>query len=238
MAKPVLPASPSGSSLEAAADAFIRAARALAPVTGPRAPRLIFGLDATASRQATWDEAAEIQAEMFEVATGLGGLEIQLAHYGGGGFAATPFLDRADALKAAMYGVRCAAGRTRIGRLFDHAAAIGGPEGVTALVFVGDAVEEPPADLERAAGRLALLGIPAFLFHEGRDSRAAAIFDRLARLTGGAACRFDRTSAGELLALLRAVATYAAGGRAALTALAARAEADGAGARRLIAGWR
>jgi hypothetical protein len=39
----------------------------------------------------------------------------------------------------------------------------------------------------------------------------------MARLTGGAYARFNQSAAGELAALLRAVAAYAAGGRKALT---------------------
>jgi len=35
--------------------------------------RLIFALDATASREPTWDRACRIQGEMFEATAGLGG---------------------------------------------------------------------------------------------------------------------------------------------------------------------
>ena len=42
-------------------------------------------------------------------------------------------------------------------------------------------------------------------------------FKEIARLTGGAYARFDESAVGELAALLRAVAAYAAGGRKALT---------------------
>ena len=41
--------------------------------------RLLFALDATASRQPTWDKASRIQAEMFQATGDLGGLDIQLA---------------------------------------------------------------------------------------------------------------------------------------------------------------
>ncbi|HEV7994737.1 MAG TPA: VWA domain-containing protein, partial [Stellaceae bacterium] len=45
--------------------------------------RLIFALDATASREPTWDRACRIQGEMFEATAALGGLEIQLVFYRG-----------------------------------------------------------------------------------------------------------------------------------------------------------
>jgi hypothetical protein len=45
--------------------------------------RLIFALDATASRQPTWDQAARLQAQMFAEAAKIGGLEVQLIYYRG-----------------------------------------------------------------------------------------------------------------------------------------------------------
>src|SRR5690349_24722197 len=45
--------------------------------------RLIFALDATASREPTWDRACRIQGEMFEATAAHGGLEIQLVFYRG-----------------------------------------------------------------------------------------------------------------------------------------------------------
>ncbi len=47
--------------------------------------RLIFAMDATASRQPMWDRASQIQGEMFTETAALGGLEIQLAFYRGFG---------------------------------------------------------------------------------------------------------------------------------------------------------
>ena len=43
-------------------------------------PRVIFALDATASREATWDLASQLQSKMFEEAAGL---EVQLLYYRG-----------------------------------------------------------------------------------------------------------------------------------------------------------
>jgi hypothetical protein len=202
--------------------AFIAAARSF-PVVPHEARRLVFALDATGSREATWDQAAQIQAEMFDAAASLGGLEIQLAYYRGTReFQAGGFVGRSDDLRATMERVRCAAGQTQIGRVLDHVATIGAAQRVKALVFVGDAMEEDGKALVRDAGRLALLGIPAFLFHEGDDPVARATFTAIAAASGGACCRFDRSSAGQLRALLAAVAVYAAGGRSALTALTTR----------------
>ncbi|HJO87790.1 MAG TPA: VWA domain-containing protein, partial [Rhodospirillales bacterium] len=45
--------------------------------------RLIFAMDATASREPSWDRACHLQGEMFQETAAMGGLEIQLAYYRG-----------------------------------------------------------------------------------------------------------------------------------------------------------
>ena len=87
---------------------------------------------------------------------------------------------------------------------------------VQALVFVGDCMEEDVDRLCQIAGELGMLGVPAFLFHEGAEPVAQRTFKQIARLTRGAYCSFDATSAGQLRDLLKAVAIYAAGGQSAL----------------------
>ena len=201
-----------------AVDVFLQKLAAMPKVraAGPRG-RLIFALDATASRQPTWDQACEIQAEMFSATAALGGLDVQLVYYRGfGEFEASPWLADAGALTRLMTGVRCLGGRTQIGKVLDHALAETGRRRVNALVFVGDAVEEPVDLLCERAGRLGVLGLPMFLFHEGRDPAVEDAFRQMARLSGGACCPFDAASAGQLRELLRAVAVYAVGGWPAL----------------------
>ncbi len=65
-----------------------------------------------------------------------------------------------------------------------------------------------------------LLKVPVFMFQEGHDAVAEQAFREIARLTGGAWCRFDPGAAAQLRELLRAIAAYAAGGRQALVRLA------------------
>lgn len=187
------------------------------PKPGGRKGRLIFALDATASREATWDEARRIQGGMFEAATSLGGLEIQLCYYRGlADFSVSPWLTRADDLRRRMDAVQCIGGYTQIDAVLQHALAEGKKRKVDALVFVGDCMEEDVDHLCRGAGDLGLLGVKSFLFQEGQDAAAEQAFRQIARLTHGAHCRFDAGSAGQLLELLRAVAVYAAGGIQAL----------------------
>ena len=199
-------------------DAFLKKLAAMPAVrpAGPRG-RLIFALDATASRQPTWDQACMIQAQMFQAVGQMGGLDVQLAYYRGfHEFEAFPWLDNAAALTQRMTGVFCLGGHTQIARVLKH--AIGETKGkrVNALVFVGDCMEEPADNLCHLAGQLGVLGLPIFLFHEGHEPLAAATFQQLARLSGGAYCPFDAGSAQQLTELLRAVAVYAAGGLKAL----------------------
>jgi hypothetical protein len=82
-------------------------------------------------------------------------------------------------------------------------------------------MEENPDALASVAGELALLGVKAFMFQEGRDPAARRAFSEIARLTGGAYSAFDAGASDRLAALLRAAAAYAAGGHAALAREAA-----------------
>lgn len=204
-----------------AVDAFLRkVAAAPAPMRGggrDRGGRLIFAMDATASREPTWDRACGIQGRMFEEAAGVGDLRLQLCYYRGyGECRASRWYDNARDVVRAMSAVRCAGGLTQIRKVLNHALEETGRAPVDALVFVGDCLEENIDELCDRAARLGVHGVPAFLFHEGDDPAAARGFREIARLSGGACCRFDANSADELRELLSAVALYAVGGRRAL----------------------
>jgi hypothetical protein len=205
-------------------DGFLKKVAA-APSVRPAGERgrLIFAMDATASREPTWDQACHIQAEMFRETAALGGLEIQLVYYRGfGEFQAGSWAATADTLLRTMTRVMCLAGHTQIGKVLRHASAETKAKKVDALVFVGDCLEEDIDQLGQLAGELGLLGVPCFMFHEGRDEVAAKSFQQIARLSGGAFCRFDASSPKQLRDLLSAVAVYAAGGRRALADFSAR----------------
>lgn len=202
---------------EGAVDAFIAKLKATPVVrTGARG-RLIFAIDATASREATWDRACQVQAEMFDATASLGGLDVQLVHYRGHGeFRASPWASNARELIGEMTGVTCLGGLTQIERVLAHAAKEAAQRRIGAVVFVGDAMEENVDALADKAGKLGLLGVPCFVFHEGGDAEAARAFRHVAKLTGGACVPFDAKSARQLRDLLGAVAAFAAGGRPAL----------------------
>jgi hypothetical protein len=179
--------------------------------------RLIFALDATASRQPAWDRACQLQGEMFVETEAVGSLNVQLVWYRGlSEFDISPWCNEASALLQRMNRVFCAGGFTQIGRVLNHAIQETRQHRINALVFIGDCVEENPHELCRLAGQLGLLGVPAFIFHEGNEPVAAGVFRQIAQLTRGAYCSFDAGSAKQLRDLLSAVAIYAAGGLQAL----------------------
>lgn len=205
-------------------DAFLAQVRGLAPATvaGQRG-RLIFALDATLSRQPTWDTACRLQADMFREAASIGGLDIQLAYYRGmSECRVSGWVGQAERLAQLMSAIDCRGGQTQIGKIINHTARETRRAKVQALVFVGDAMEESLDALCAAAGELGLLSVPAFMFQEGFDPVSEQAFREIARLTRGAYCRFDPGAAHELAALLRAAAAYAAGGMRALADLSAR----------------
>jgi hypothetical protein len=177
--------------------------------------RLIFALDATASREATWDTACKLQAKMFQAA---GNLDLQLVYYRGlSECRASRWISNSTQLAKIMPSIMCRAGQTQIEKVLTHAAKETKLLKVSTLVFVGDALEESPDIVLSAASTLGRLGVPAFMFQEGRDRLVEQTFQDIARLTHGAYCCFDPGAARQLAELLRAVAVFATGG---LTALA------------------
>jgi hypothetical protein len=203
-----------------AVDTFLEQAGRIAPAQpSTRRGRLIFALDATMSRQPTWDLAVDLQGKMFETATSLGGLDVQLVYFRGfGECRASKFVSGGEGLAKLMAGIRVRGGTTQIGKVLRHVRAEARTAPIGAFIYVGDAMEENPDNLCHAAGEIALLGVKAFMFHEGDDRDAALTFREIARLTGGAFAAFDAGAPETLAALLKAAAAYAAGGRLALEA--------------------
>lgn len=194
---------------------------------GDKKGRLIFALDATGSREPTWDQACHLQSELFMATRDLGGLAIQLCYYRGfGEFKATKFVTETSQLLNLMNGVSCLGGRTQISRVLAHAVKETRSEAVKAVVFIGDCCEEPVDDLCHTAGELGMLRTPVFMFHEGADAHARAVFQQVSKLSGGAYAPFDRNSPQALKDLMAAVAVYASGGARALQDFSSRSSAE------------
>jgi hypothetical protein len=211
------PAAAGAATESASVDAFLSEARRVAAT--PKG-RLIFALDATMSRQPTWDMACALQADMFEEAAAIGGLAVQLVYFRGAAECrASRFVNDPRRLADMMATIDCRGGHTQIARVLLHVRDAAAEAPVSAFVLVGDAMEEPIDDLCVLAGELGLKGVKGFFFHEGLDTVAETGFREMARLTGGAYAQFSPGAAMQLRALLRAAAAYAAGGSAAVRRL-------------------
>lgn len=179
--------------------------------------RLIFAMDATMSRQPTWDRALQIQSEMFIETEKIGGLDVQLVYFRGfNECRASKWASEPSALARMMTGVDCRGGNTQIGKMLSHIRRAASEVRISAAVYVGDAMEENVDRLCQTAGEIGLLNVPLFMFQEGNDGVTREAFREIARLTRGAYFRLDASSARQLRELLAAVAVYAAGGRQAL----------------------
>ena len=198
---------------------FLAKAANVKPPVKSVTQRLIFAMDATASRSPTWDLACSLHAELFGAVRDVGNIHVQLVYFRGfDEFRASPWKSTPDALLNTMLGVRCMGGRTQILRVVEHTRRECALHPIRALLLVGDCFEENAKEVVAAAGQLAVYGVPMFVFQEGHDPYAAQTFAELARITRGAHVPFRPGSAEELRELLRAVAAYAAHGRSGLRA--------------------
>ena len=188
--------------------------------SGNSSGRLIFALDATASRQPSWDKACQLQGQMFKATDQLGGLQLQLCYYRGfNEFHTTPWLTDSQSLLRIMTAVQCLGGFTQLDRVLAHCTREHHSKPIQAVVIIGDAVEESVDKLCSKAGKLGMLGVPLFMFQEGGDSSVRQCFQQMAMLSKGAYATFDERSASGLAELLGAVATFASGGYDALQQL-------------------
>ena len=172
------------------------------------APRMIFAMDATGSREPTWEMAGKLHREM---GAALGSLTLQLVFFGGTECKASGWVVGGQRIAELMTTVKCATGYTQIGRVLRHVLTESREHTIRALVYVGDCCEESGEELFGLAEQLKRRKIPIFVFHEGTDSVAEPIFRRLAQITDGIYASFDTGSAEQLRKLLAGAADYAAG---------------------------
>ena len=207
-------------------DAFLKAAQRSAPGSGTG--RLVFAMDATMSRQPTWDRAIQRQGAMFAAVEKIGTLDVQLVYFRGfRECRASRWVSDPASLRGLMERIDCRGGQTQIGKVLSHVVKENAKRSVSAVAYVGDAMEENVDALCATAGELGVRGVKLFMFQEGRDGATERAYREMARLSKGAYARLDDGSADRLAELLAAVAAYAAGGLKAL-------EARGAPARKLL----
>jgi hypothetical protein len=202
-------------------DSFLAEVKKMTPTHTDGQGKLIFAMDATMSRQPTWDTALSIQGQMFMEAKKAGGLTVQLVYFRGfNECRASKWVTDPEALSRLMTKVDCRGGNTQISRVLTHVKSEAAKTKVNAVIFVGDACEENVDALCNQAGEIGLLGVPLFMFQEGSDGAAERAFREIAKLTRGAYFRLDAASPKVLAELLGAVAAYASGGKKALEAQA------------------
>src|SRR5262252_2454208 len=164
--------------------AFVAKARAASPLAAGARGRLVFALDATMSRQPTWDMACALQADMFREAASVGSLDIRLVYYRGfNECRATGWISDSAELARLMTKIDCRGGNTQIAKVLSETRREATASGVRALVFVGDAMEEKVDVLCARAGELGMLKVPAFMFQEGNEIVAEQAFREIARLS-------------------------------------------------------
>ena len=132
---------------------------------GPGRGRLIFAMDATMSREPTWDMALALQADMFRAVEEVGGLDVQLVYFRGAGECrASHWVSDSRRSSHRLMTQGRLPRRLYADRQGAEPCARRGAEGkVNALVYVGDAMEENIDDLAGRAGELALrrrAGVP------------------------------------------------------------------------------
>jgi hypothetical protein len=133
--------------------------------TAPALPRgrLIFAIDATASREPTWAIACDLQAKMFREVAPIGHLDVQLVYYRGAECRASKWVESGDQLAYLMNHIECEAGQTQIGRVLAHVLRETEQAAVGAAIFIGDAMEESLDELTGMASKLGTLQTPRLL---------------------------------------------------------------------------
>jgi hypothetical protein len=177
----------------------------------PRRPRLIFAVDATASREPAWAAARQVTDALVKALPGE--LDVALAVHGGSRVHTfTAFTSDATTLRDRAAGVRCEAGMTR---LLPILATSLKQQSVRVIIYIGDVFEESQAHGRRLADSLGAQGTRLIVLHDTADPSArrdAEIFWDLAKRTGGCVLPFDAGASGRLRDILSAVAVYAVGG--------------------------
>ena len=188
-----------------------RVSLAQASAAPARLPRLVFALDATASRERAWAAARQVTDSLFGAAPG--GIEVALAVHGGGRMTAFGGFHRdVGALRDEAAGISCEPGPTR---MLDIVRESLRRPGVRAMVYIGDCFEEDESAALALAGSLRLRGTKLVVLQDESSGTTSAlrVFRAMAGRTGGIVLPFDAGSLDPLRDALGAVASYVAGGR-------------------------
>ncbi|MEA2732578.1 MAG: hypothetical protein QOF70_7053 [Acetobacteraceae bacterium] len=177
----------------------------------PARPRLVFAVDATASREPAWAAARQVTDALVKALPGQ--LDVALAVHGGSRVHTfTAFTSNAATLRDRAAGVACQAGMTRLLPILS--ASLKQPA-VRVVIYIGDVFEESVVQGRRLADTMGQQGTKLIVLHDTADPdarRDAEVFWDLAKRTGGCVLPFDASASGRLRDILSAVAVYAVGG--------------------------
>jgi len=198
-------------SFAAAVPAAFGNAEPPADTGSPSRPRLVFAVDATASREPAWIAARQTTDALVKALPGA--LDVALAVHGGGRVHTfTGFTNNAATLRDRAAGVTCQAGFTRLLPILSASLK---QKSVRVVVYIGDVFEEGIDQGRRLADAMGARGMKLIVLHDtaARSARRdAEIFWDLAKRTGGCVLPFDANAPGKLREMLSAVAVYAVGG--------------------------
>jgi hypothetical protein len=182
-----------------------------APAKWSGRPRLVFGFDATASREPAWATARQVTDALVRALPGE--LDVALAVHGGSHLHTfTDFTADPNMLRDQAAAITCRAGHTQLLPLLSRALAA---PGVRVITYIGDVFEESPARGRKLADELGDRGVRLIILHDTAHwtaRRDAELFADLARRTGGCVLPFDASAPGRLRDLLAAIAVFAVGG--------------------------
>ncbi len=197
--------------LTAALPAVLTHAEPPAETSASSRPRLIFAVDATASREPAWAAARRVTDALVKALPGE--LDVALAVHGGSRVHTfTGFTDDAATLRDRAAGVACEAGMTR---LLPILATSLKQQSVRVVIYIGDVFEESLSRGRELADALGARGTKLIVLHDTANRSArrdAEVFWDLAKRTGGCVLPFDASASGRLRDILSAVAVYAVGG--------------------------
>lgn len=191
--------------------------------------RLIFALDATQSRAETWSLATKLQSEMLRsVASAT--LDLKVMFFRGDECKKTEWTSDSEKLTRSMSKIECRTGYTQIKKILEHALA---EDHVSAVIFIGDSLEEDIEELSRLASELGDAQVPVFMFHERDDvmsdedqneltDEVERAFKLIAQKSGGAYFRFGTGSpqaVTQFAETLNAVAKLVIGDNSAIAAI-------------------
>jgi hypothetical protein len=174
-------------------------------------PRLVFAVDATASREPAWAAARNVTDALVKALPGE--LDVALAVHGGSRVHTfTPFTGDPRTLRDLAAAVECHAGMTRLLPILSASVQ---RQAVRVVVYVGDVFEESLLQGRQLADQMGAQGVKLIVLHDTADRSARRdneVFWDLAKRTGGCVLPFDATASDRLRDILSAVAVYAVGG--------------------------